>query len=135
MSVTCDRWVVFSWYCGFLHQYNWPPRYNWNIVESGVKHHRPKSNLYDLVTNITNEFRCHRGRYRMVLGFTVPVTTIVASTISACGEVNVMKFVSNLWQIVSFSPGIANFPPIKQTYDINEILLKWRLIPMIIIDK
>ena len=71
----------------------------------------------------------------MVLGFTVPVTTIVASTISACGEVNVVKFVSNLWQVVSFSPGIANFPPIKQTYDINEILLKWRLIPMIIIDK
>jgi hypothetical protein len=21
---------------------NWPPRYNWNIVESGVKHHKPK---------------------------------------------------------------------------------------------
>ena len=26
---------------GFLHQWNWPPRYNWNIVESGVKHHDP----------------------------------------------------------------------------------------------
>jgi hypothetical protein len=24
---------------GFLHQYNWPARYGWNIVESGVKHH------------------------------------------------------------------------------------------------
>ena len=23
--------------CGFLHQLNWPPRYNWNIVESGIK--------------------------------------------------------------------------------------------------
>ena len=23
-----------------LHQYNWPPRYNWNIVESGVQHHQ-----------------------------------------------------------------------------------------------
>jgi hypothetical protein len=22
---------------------NWPPRYNWNIVESGVKHHNPNS--------------------------------------------------------------------------------------------
>jgi hypothetical protein len=20
---------------------NWPPRYNWNIVESGVKHYKP----------------------------------------------------------------------------------------------
>ena len=24
----------------FLHQLNLPPRYNWNIVESGVKHHK-----------------------------------------------------------------------------------------------
>ena len=24
-----------------LHQYNWQPQYNWNIVESGVKHHNP----------------------------------------------------------------------------------------------
>ena len=24
----------------FLHQLNWPPRYFWNIVESGVKHHK-----------------------------------------------------------------------------------------------
>ena len=26
---------------GFLHQLNWPPQYNWNIVESGVKNHKP----------------------------------------------------------------------------------------------
>ena len=32
---------VFSGYSGFLHQQNWPPRYNWNILESGVKHHKP----------------------------------------------------------------------------------------------
>jgi hypothetical protein len=34
--------VVFSVSPGFLHQYNWLPRYNCNIVESGVKHHRRK---------------------------------------------------------------------------------------------
>jgi hypothetical protein len=34
-----DLWQVFSGYCGFLHQENWLPRYNWNIVESGIKHH------------------------------------------------------------------------------------------------
>jgi hypothetical protein len=30
--------------CGFLWflcQFNWQPRYNWNIAESGVKHHIP----------------------------------------------------------------------------------------------
>jgi hypothetical protein len=31
--------VVFSMYsAGFLHQSSWQPQYNWNIVESGIKH-------------------------------------------------------------------------------------------------
>ena len=33
--------VICSVYSGFLHLWNWPPRYNWNIVESGVKHYKP----------------------------------------------------------------------------------------------
>ena len=34
-------------YSGFLQQLNWPPRYNWNIVEIGVKHTNPnKSELF-----------------------------------------------------------------------------------------
>jgi hypothetical protein len=41
LSVTCSRSVVFSGYSYFPHQYNWPPWYNWNIVESGVQHHKP----------------------------------------------------------------------------------------------
>jgi hypothetical protein len=32
--------------CCFLHQLNWPPLYNWNIVESGVKHHKPNQIVY-----------------------------------------------------------------------------------------
>ena len=35
------RSVVFS---GFIHQYNWQPRYTLNIVESGVKHKHYNSN-------------------------------------------------------------------------------------------
>ena len=34
--------VVFSRYSGYLHQQHWPPQYNWNIVESGVQHHKPR---------------------------------------------------------------------------------------------
>ena len=41
LSVTCCRSVVFSKYSGFLHQWNWPSRYIWNIVWSGVKYHNP----------------------------------------------------------------------------------------------
>ena len=33
--------VVFSGYSGFIHQWNWPPRYNWNIVASSINHHYP----------------------------------------------------------------------------------------------
>ena len=31
------RWFSLS---GVVQQYNWPPRYNWNIVETGVKLHK-----------------------------------------------------------------------------------------------
>jgi hypothetical protein len=45
------RSMVFCGYSGILHQYNWSPRYNWNIVESGVKHHTPEQSVrsYDKV--------------------------------------------------------------------------------------
>ena len=35
----------FFMYTGFLHQEIWPPRYNWNIVESGVNHHKGERNI------------------------------------------------------------------------------------------
>ena len=54
--MTCDRLVVISGYSGFLHQYNWPPRYNWDIVESAVKHHKPK--LKGKMLNSTSEKIC-----------------------------------------------------------------------------
>jgi hypothetical protein len=33
--------INLSGYISFLHQKIWPPRYNWNIDESGAKHHDP----------------------------------------------------------------------------------------------
>jgi hypothetical protein len=41
LSVTCGRSVVFSGYSRFFHLYNWPPRYSWTIVESGVEQNKP----------------------------------------------------------------------------------------------
>ena len=46
LSVTCYRSVIFSGYPGFLHQYIWPPWYNWNIVESGIKYHKQTNYVY-----------------------------------------------------------------------------------------
>jgi hypothetical protein len=39
LSVTCGMSGVFSGYSDFIHKKSWPPRYNWNIVESGIKQH------------------------------------------------------------------------------------------------
>ena len=52
LSVTCNGSVVFSGYIGFLHQLKWPPRYNWNIVESGVKHHNPNPKWHKMSIQI-----------------------------------------------------------------------------------
>jgi hypothetical protein len=41
LSVTCGRCMVISGYSRILHQKN--TDYNWNIIESGVKHHNPLS--------------------------------------------------------------------------------------------
>ena len=46
------RSVVFSGSCRFLHQYNLPPRYYWNIVESGVKHHHTNKHKNILQLNL-----------------------------------------------------------------------------------
>ena len=45
LSVTCDRSVVLSGYSGFLHQYNCPQQYSWNIVGIGGKHNKPTNHL------------------------------------------------------------------------------------------
>jgi hypothetical protein len=38
-----DLWQVG----GFLRILCWPPRYNWNIVESGIKHHKTKQSKWN----------------------------------------------------------------------------------------
>ena len=42
LSVTYGRSGGFSGDSGFLHQYNWSPRYNWNIVEMTLNTINPK---------------------------------------------------------------------------------------------
>ena len=47
------RSVALSGYSGFLRQKNWPPRYNWNIVENGVK---PNSLEYKILHHLPSRF-------------------------------------------------------------------------------
>jgi hypothetical protein len=61
-TTLCDKdchWLVTGWWffsrsSGFLHQSNWPSRYNWNIVESGVKHHKKKKQSCFTTESSTN---------------------------------------------------------------------------------
>ena len=48
--VTCGMSVVFSMHSGLLHQWNRSPRYNCNIVESGVKYHNPPPLLHYILS-------------------------------------------------------------------------------------
>ena len=50
LSVTSGRSVVFSGFSPSTKK-NWPPWYNWNIVESGVKHHKPTNQTYIMFVN------------------------------------------------------------------------------------
>jgi hypothetical protein len=48
--------LTFFLYSGFLHKKSWPPRYSWNIVESGVKHH----NSFEILT----KYRCTYTKFQ-----------------------------------------------------------------------
>jgi len=39
---------------------NWPPRYNWNIVESGVKHRKTKT-VFKILTYTTQNCSIAQG--------------------------------------------------------------------------
>ena len=75
LSVTCGRSAVFSVHSGFHHQLKWPPRYNWNIVESGVRHHKPKPNqrtsthfsFYDFTSCDSNNTFVRKGVFLSVI--------------------------------------------------------------------
>jgi hypothetical protein len=51
--------MVISVYSSVLYQENWLPRYNWNIVESGVKHHKP---INDNENSIEHALKIRVGR-------------------------------------------------------------------------
>ena len=88
----------------FLLPIHGPARYNWNIVESGVKHHKPKPNSWIIFCKVNNYcpiFSClkvhiHEGRNisKYCRGF--PFLTSISMSISCeTWLVNIlMKFYS-----------------------------------------
>jgi hypothetical protein len=76
-TTLCDKvcqWLATGW-CfspvssGFLHQQHWPPRYNWNIVESGILHHQTnKQNHAIFPETVQYYFISWRRQDKMILG-------------------------------------------------------------------
>jgi hypothetical protein len=74
---------VFFGVSGFLYQKNWPPRYNWNIVESSVKHYKPKPPKHEMSTQrkpdshalegpVNHKFVCTLEHQYLELGYFFP---------------------------------------------------------------
>ena len=125
--------MVFSGYSSFLHQFNWPPWYNWNIVESGVKHHKPHQCFIFLLKSLWSRgpawpwsygswvyyYLCNQWLSPLTLWVRTPLTR--ATTL--CDKVS-QRLATGRW----FSPGT----PVSSTnktdrHDITEILLKLAL--------
>ena len=71
-----------------LHQYNWPPRYNWNIVESGVKHHKPEikqTRLYGIFHSILLRCSYIWSKYKLIcLAYGLDNWLLVVTYIRLC---------------------------------------------------
>ena len=64
-SVTYDRSVVSPRRFGVLHQKNWQSQYNWNIVESDIKHNSLNPSKYMFLNNLINHwFLWHETEYK-----------------------------------------------------------------------
>jgi hypothetical protein len=58
--ISCKSYIHYVIkYSSFLHQWNLPPRYNWNFVESGVKHHQTKLNQINYYKEEQYDFFCN----------------------------------------------------------------------------
>ena len=77
--MTCDSSVVFS---GFFDQWTLPPRYNWNIVDSGAKHHNPNpERLYEMIREWDNRATDIFSVTGLESGLVKPDLSSVAATV------------------------------------------------------
>ena len=94
LSVTCNRSALFSRYSGFLLQWNLPPLYYRNIVESGVKYHKLISTI--ILLNLSSQFKL--SFHIMSVSF-LQQTNAFHSQISICMNVYIMYItvLFNVW--------------------------------------
>jgi hypothetical protein len=73
----------------FLHPWNWPPRYNRNIVDIGVKHHNPISE-HKLVTTVFGYLESLSSYKSKRFVFVVVLKAMVVDGYLPCGWIFTM---------------------------------------------
>ena len=106
----------FHW---FRSPINCRPRYNWNIVESGIKYYKPKPQNID---NWWQKISLYHLRTTHILALHNKIDHFkrirAVSSNPAHGEVYSIQhyvFVSDLWQVGDFLQGLQFPPPIQLT--------------------
>jgi hypothetical protein len=65
-------WSQVGGFLQFPPPLKWPPRYNWNIVESGVKHHEPNQTQWSrksISPSFTQSFHVHISVFLLIKTF------------------------------------------------------------------
>jgi hypothetical protein len=76
-TILCDKISdlrqVGGFFCvlRFPPQQKWRPRYNWNIVESGIKHHQTNKKLMKISTIIKLNFTLHGSQKKNIFRLTI----------------------------------------------------------------
>ena len=78
-----------------------PPRYNWNIVESGVKHHKPNLNQTNQIINFTNLNLCLVVlKEKNILGTKLLKFKMFNNHDISCEKIEYSKCISKLFYLI-----------------------------------
>jgi hypothetical protein len=109
VSVTCSRSVFFSGDSGFLHQQKMTGTIyaNWNIVESGVKHHNPNTNPNPQIIFIGKSYSFCYIHFQQYFSYIVAVSFIDGGNWSTRSKPPTCRKSDKLYRIMLYRVHLA----------------------------
>ena len=74
--IACDRSVVFLWILRFPPPIKLTPGYNWNIVESGIKHHNTNPNSSESNGWLYDKY-IYRGKWKQIISLYILICKLL----------------------------------------------------------
>ena len=120
----------------FLHQWNWQPQYNWNIVESGVKHHEPNqtSPLLWFPQNILLQFSIYfvvfptrNTNHSKFISVPINSALIVIFWLLILMSVDLCKKWANEWLLLNTSSAIVHLYHGQNKLIFNEMMTRFAI--------